>query len=218
MKKRFNRALKIWLVGSLALSSQTLYADNSGQYEISFRGNIVGGSGKPTNDVLGVGLSVHRKLSEDWFLGINLDHSPEFDFETPGDLLGINTASEVDAIGSMTMITVVGERRYKLDSKNWAGFWSVGGGINEVDLDDVDGQIEGGGTYDIETSVDTEFVLLANAGWMQQIGKQWSARYAFTYEYHFADWEFRDKISGAKDTIDDYDLYGLRIGLNYRFE
>ena len=107
--------MNLCLVGSLALSTQNSYADNLGNYELSFRGNIVGGSGKPTNDVLGVGLSLHRKLSEDWFLGINLDYSPEFDFETPGDLLRIDTASEVDAIGTMLMITAVGERRYKLD-------------------------------------------------------------------------------------------------------
>lgn len=218
MKKRSSRALKLWLAGSLALSSQSLYADNSDRYELNFRGNIVGSHGKPTNDVLGVGLTVYRKLSDEWYLGINLDHSPEFDFETPGDLLGIDTASEVDAIGTMITITAVAERRFELDSENWSGFWSLGGGINEVDLDDADGPIKGGGSYDIETSTDTELVLVASAGWIQQINRQWSARYAFTYEYHFADWEFRDKISGAEDTIDDYDLYGLRIGLDYRFD
>ena len=86
-----------------------------------------------------------------------------------------------------------------------------------MSLDDAGGPIEGGGNYEIETSTDTEFLLIANAGWMQRINEQWSARYELSYEYHFADWQFRDRISGAKDTIDDYDLYGLRIGLNYRF-
>ena len=76
----------------------------------------------------------------------------------------------------------------------------------------------GGGTYNIEANADAEFLLLLDAGWMQQIGKQWSARFAFSYEHHFAEWEFGDTVSGAKDTIDDYHLYGLRIGLNYRFE
>lgn len=218
MKKKCNAVLRVCLAGSLALSSQTLHAENPDLYELSFRGNIVGSHGKPTNDVLGVGLTVYRKLSEDWYLGINLDHSPEFDFETPGDLLGIDTASEVDAIGTMITITAVAERRFELEAQGWTGFWNLGGGINEVDLDDADGPIRGGGSYDIETSVDTEFVLVANAGWIQQINRQWSARYAFTYEYHIAEWEFRDRISGAEDTIDDYDLYGLRIGLDYRFE
>jgi opacity protein-like surface antigen len=217
MKIDCDQKLKLSLVWILALLSLNLHADELNPYELSFRANIIGSHGKPTNDVLGIGISAHRKLSDDWFLGINLDHSASFDFERPGDLLGINTASEVDSVGTMTTITVVGERRYSLDSKNWSGFWSLGGGINQVDLDDVNGPTTGGGTYDIETSSDTELVLVGSAGWIQQLSKQWLVRYTFTYEHHMAEWKFRDTTSGAEDTIDDYYLGGIRIGINYRF-
>lgn len=202
---------------NLSLTPLSLSAESTNPYEITARFNIIGSSGRPTNDVLGFGFTLHRKLSDDWYLGFNLDHSPEFDFERPSRIVGISSVGEVDAIGTMTMLTVVGERRYALASEGWTGFWNLGAGINEVDLDDADGDVEGGGSYDIETDVDTEFVLLGSAGWMQQIGENWSARYAFTAELHSSDWDVRDKNSASTGSIDDYELYGLRIGMTYRF-
>jgi len=138
-----------------------LLADNHSVYELTPRLNIVAGDGEPSNDIPGIGLAIHRKISNEWYLGINIDHSPLFDFEdTAGLVDGLDEDGIVDADSSHTMITVVGERRYAMDSAGWTGFWNLGGGINEVDVDDVDGPLKGGGTYDIETDVDTELILV----------------------------------------------------------
>jgi len=217
--------MKIWLIKLprfylvliLAISPLSLRAEAEAQYELSGRVNIVGATGEPTNDMLGIGVTLHRKLSDAWYLGFGLDLAPEFDFETPNKLVGISSVGEIDASGSMTMLSVVGERRYALDSQNWTGFWNLGVGISEIDVDDVDGPVVGGGSFDIETSTDTEFVLLGSLGMLQRLGENWSARYALTVEQHLADWKVEDRISGKTGSVDDYTVSGLRIGLNYQF-
>jgi len=204
------------LILCASMPAATLAASDA-DYELTARLNLVGSSGKPTNDILGYGLTLHRRLDDDWYLGVNLDYSPKFDFERPADIVDIRSDLEIDAVGSMLMVTVVGERRYALEAEGWTGFWNLGAGFAEIDMDDADGAIRGGGNYDIETDIDTEFILLASAGWMQQLGKHWSARYTLSAESHIGGWDVRDRVSGATGEIDDYAVYGLRIGMTYRF-
>jgi len=217
MKSASSKFLQIFLLLVLVGAAPGLCAQGGGQYELTGRLNLVGSSGKPTNDVLGYGIAIHRRINDDWYLGINFDHSPEFDFERPAEILDIKSDSEIDAVGTMTMLSVIAERRFALDSDSWSGFWNLGAGINDIDMDDADGAIRGGGTYDIETDIDTELILLGGVGLLQQIGENWTGRYQLTAEHHSGDWDIRDRISGATGKIDDYAIYGLRIGLSYRF-
>ena len=210
---RLNRLTSILL---LSLVSPVLAAAGS-QYELTPRLNIMGSTGKPTNDILGYGIALHRKLSDQWYLGINLDYSPEFDFEEPSDLVDLRSTEVVDAVGTMTMITVVAERRYQQD-ENWTLFWHVGGGINEIDLDNAEGDVVGGGSYDIATDVDTEIILIAGVGWLQRLNKKWSARYELSAESHNGGWDLEDKTSGNTGKIDEYGVYGLRFGLTYHID
>ncbi len=214
LSSRLNLFLGIFI---LVLSPQGLRAETGAQYELSARANIVGGNGTPSNDILGIGIILHRKLSDDWYLGFGLDIAPEFDVETPNDELGIDSVSETDALGDMYLFTVVAERRYMLASEGWTGFWNLGAGVAYVDVDDADGGVEGGGRFDIKIDADTEYVLIGSVGALQQLGEHWSARYEATAEQHFADWDIEDKVSGRTDSYDDYTVVGVRIGLNYRF-
>ncbi len=201
-------------------SSHVLAETRETAFELSPRLNIVGGSGRPTNDILGFGVALQRRLDNGWIIGFNVDYSPEFDFEEPNRIVGIRRESgsgEVDAVGTMLMLTVVGEQRYSLERPGWSAFWQIGGGIAEIDMDDADGPVQGGGSFDIETDVDTELILLAGTGFIQAIGERWSARYELTYEYHAGGWDLRDRVSGNTGEIDDYDIYGLRLGLIRRF-
>ncbi len=157
-------------------------------------------------------------MTDHWYLEINLEHSPVFDFEVPATIVGIASAEEVDAVGSMTLLTVVGERRYRLESEGLSWFWNLGAGIAEVDMDDAEGPRVGGGVYNIETDVDTEFVGVGNLGLIQRLGESWSARYALAAEMHNANWDVRDRISGNTGDIVDYEVLGLRIGMTYRFD
>ena len=217
MKSLSYRIIQLTGLLALSLSSNALQAESGSQYELTTRLNIVGSTGKPTNDILGFGIALHRKLSDEWYLGINLDHSPEFDFEEPSNLVGIRSTEVVDAVGSMTMITVVGERRYP-QSEDWTLFWQVGGGFAEIDMDNADGDVFGGGTYDIATDIDTEFIIIAGFGGLQTLGKNWSARYEVTAESHNGGWDMTESVTGNTGKIDEYGVYGIRIGMTYRFD
>ncbi len=211
------RSFRIVLVCGLTIASPHLQADTDPEYELSGRLNIVGASGTPSNDILGFGVILHRKLSDDWYLGVSFENSTDFDVERPNEELGIDSVSETDALGTMNMLTVVAERRYALDSEDWTGFWNLGGGIADIDVDDADGDVKGGGRFDIEIDADTEYVLIGSVGALQRLGDGWSARYEATVEQHFADWDIKDRVTGRTDSYDDYTVYGLRVGLNYRF-
>lgn len=205
------------LAMTLIMTPVVSQAASSSEYDISGRLNIVGASGKPSNDILGLGFILHRKLSDDWYLGFSFENATDFDVERPNEELDIDSVSETDALGTMNMFTVVAERRYKLDSEGWIGFWNLGAGIADIGVDNADGDIEGGGRFDIEIEADTETVLIGSAGLLQRFGEQWSARYEATLEQHFADWKIKDNVSGRTDSYDDYTVFGVRVGLNYRF-
>jgi hypothetical protein len=218
MKTSRIKASQICLVGTLVAMTPGLQAQTDGLYELSGRVNIVGANGTPSNDILGIGIVLHRRLSDEWYLGFGLDNATEFDVERPNEELDIDSDGEIDALGTMNMFSVVAERRYALESENWTGFWNLGAGIADIDVDKVDGDVEGGGRFDIEIEADTETVLLGSVGALQRLGEHWSARYELTFEQHFADWSIKDNVSGRTDSYDDYTVYGLRVGMNYRFE
>ena len=110
----------------LAIAPPGLRAADDSPYELTTRLNLVGGTGKPTNDILGFGFILHRKLSDDWYLGLALDYSDQFDIETPNDELDIDSVSETDSVASMTMITATAERRYKLESDSYGDYTVTG--------------------------------------------------------------------------------------------
>ena len=103
----------------LTIAPMTLSAADDSRYELSGRLNLMGATGDPTNDILGFGFMLHRQLSDDWYLGISIEHSSEFDVERPNELFDIDSVSETDAVGSMTILTAVAERRYAMESSNW---------------------------------------------------------------------------------------------------
>lgn len=188
-----------------------------GEYDLVARLDLVAGNGKPANDIPGLGLSLQRALGDGWYLGFSLDHSPLFDFEDVAGLVdGVAEIGIVDADATHTLVSWTAEKRHALGLAGWNGFFNFGVGFNDVDVDDVDGPVAGGGRYDIATEVDTELVLLAGLGWMQRLGRNWSARYEIGAEYHRGDWKMTDRVSGNSDRISDYMVYGLRIGLAYQ--
>lgn len=212
--RRIAHALAMVLLTGFPIGS---LADSHSVFEFTPRLNILAGNGKPANDIPGFGLAVHRKISSEWYLGISIDHSPKFDFEdTAGLVDGLDEDGIVDADSSHTMLTVVGERRYAMDAAGWTRFWNLGGGFNQVDVDDVEGPLSAGGRYEIETDVDTETVLVGSLGWIQQLGHRWALRYELTAEYHLADWQMTDRISGNTGDVGDYQVFGFRLGLTYR--
>ena len=200
--------------------TNSLIASDSGGMELGGRLNIVGSDGTPTNDMLGYGLIGHYHLSNNWYLGLTLDISPEFDFEHTAAVVGViqdPAVKVIDAVGTSSALTGFIERRYPGASGNFLWFWNVGAGFANVDFDNVTGPVQGGGTFDISTSAETEILLTGSVGLQQRIDENWSARYTFSLDQHFADWTVTDSVSGNTAKIDDYAIYGIRLGMNYRF-
>ncbi|MDH3447590.1 MAG: hypothetical protein OER87_05790 [Gammaproteobacteria bacterium] len=113
---KYSKFKVIKILGAViwVLAPFSLRAEAGSLYEVTPRLNIVGSSGKPTNDVLGYGVAPHRKLNDEWYLGFGLDYSPSCDFERTPRIVGIAQdpgVKTIDAKGTMTMITLVAERR-----------------------------------------------------------------------------------------------------------
>ncbi len=216
---QFRYFLSILCLSLLSISSVS-YSDNGEFVSLTPRLNLVGSSGKPTNDVLGIGLVGHYKFTDGWYLGVALDYSPEFDFEKTASRVGLKqdpNVADIDATGSLLQISAFAERRYPNDEGDIEYFWTLGAGISEVDMDDVSGPLEGGGRFDITTSTDTELVIAGSVGMQHRLSENWSGRYAFSIDHHFADWKLRDRNTGNTGSIDDFGIYGIRLGASYHF-
>lgn len=97
-------------------------------------------------------------------------------------------------------------------------FWGAGLGFSSVDVDDVIGPTDAGGTFNIKTDVDTETVLMGSIGYRYPFANsQWSLQGALRIEQHLADWEVFDRVSGRVDNIDDYTVWGIHFGIERSF-
>jgi hypothetical protein len=191
------------------------YAD-SDRFAIGGRFNALAADGEPANDMLGVGVYGYYRLKENWFVGVALDAS-DFDFERPHKILGLS-AKTVDADASSTTVSAWIERRYDRPGKRLDWFWGAGLGFSSVDVDDVTGPTDAGGTFNIKTDVDTETVLLGSIGYRYPFANsQWSLQGALRIEQHLADWEVFDRVSGRVDNIDDYTVKGIHFGIERSF-
>jgi len=200
--------------------SNTSIAGEHNVIELAGRLNIVGSDGTPTNDVLGYGLVGHYQLSQEWYVGITLDISPEFDFERPATEVGIiqdPAVEDIDSVGNSTALIGFIERRYPNKSGNLLWFWNLGLGFANLDFEDATGPVQGGGAFNITTIADTETLITSSVGMQQRINDHWSARYAFSLDQHLADWTVTDSVSGNTAKIGNYAIYGIRIGMNYAF-
>ena len=185
--------------------------------DAGLRLNAVGASGKPANDIPGAGVFGRICLGEQWRIGLYLDHSSTFDVERPYEFLGLVGDSEVDSKGRSTALTLAIERFYSRPERRLHWFWTAGGGFGTVDVDDVQGMLAGGGTYDIRQEVDSELLLTLSGGPRWHFGEHWSVELALRLDWHFTDWTVTDRVSGTSSSIDDYLVRGVHVGVAYRF-
>jgi hypothetical protein len=210
------RSNPVRLLLTCAALSQLPAAAQDGRFELGFRGLIVLGKGAPANDMIGEGLVGRFKLNDEWLFGVALDHA-KFDYETPNRALGIAAASVVDGINEWSRVSAFAERRYEGD-RAWDWHWLAGiGGASVDDVANVAGQRVGGGTFDIATTPDDELHIFGGGGLHREIGTRWLLETSLTLEHHATDYELTDRVSGARGTIGSQSVYGISIGINYRF-
>lgn len=203
---------------ALILCTPSVEAQERG-FDLGFQLNILGGTGNPTNDILGYGVNMRYQLTERWWIRAGIDRSDEFDVEGPADFFPLPadfSAGVIDAKGTSTMAMVWIERVFKQGARvEW--FWGLGAGINSVSFEPVSGPLIGGGSYQIVTNADDEFILSAIAGARWNVGTRWSIELIARGDEHQADWQLRDEVSGATAVVSDYTIRGATLGIRYQF-
>src|SRR5687768_11507206 len=179
-------------------------AEDDRRWDTGIRLNIIGGSGKPTNDVLGYGVLGRYRLDDRWTLGLGVDISDEFDIVRTAGLVGLEQdpdAAVIDSTGSSEGLNAWIERRCGGDDRRLQWFWTVGAGINSVDVDDQAGPLAGGGSVDIAIDAGTEWVASASVGLRVRVGERFLFEPALRFDQHVADWDITDRVSGTSASI-----------------
>jgi hypothetical protein len=200
----------------LALLPQARAVAQDGRFELGFRGLVMLGKGAPANDMIGGGLVGRFELNDAWRLGVMIDNV-EFDYETPNRALGIGATAVVDGLNEWQRVGAFAERRYDAD-RAWDWHWLIGIGRASVDhVTNVAGQLVGGGTFDIATTADDELHVFAGGGVHREIGRRWLVDTSLTLERHDTRYDLTDRVSGARGTIGAQSVYGISVGVTYRF-
>ncbi len=211
------------LVGATALLQAGAAEAQDGRWEAGARFVAMTAGGEPANDMLGLGLVGRYRLVERWRLGFALDYS-EFDFERPALIAGLPadfSAGDIDGDVTFTMVSAWIERVYGAGgAREW--FWTAGLGGATLDVDPVTGPLQGGGTYTLSTHFDGELgadevIVPLSAGLRLRIASRHALELALRADYHVADWEVVDEVSGATGRIDDYWARGGSVGWIVRF-
>lgn len=207
-----------WVLALLAAPTPT-WADNERRFDFGVRAGITAASGEPANDIPGYGIFGHYRWNESWTLGFSVDLT-EYDYEEPARIVGIPVEPSLDPIDAVAEATVVGawlERTFAAPEARTVWFVGAGLAAASVDVPDVTGPRQGGGSFNIGTEVDTEIILSLMGGVRRKVGASWFFEFALRADQHFADWKSTDQISGATSSVDDYSAYGGHLGFGYRF-
>lgn len=187
-------------------------------FELGLQSGVWLGSGVPANDrMIPFALFARFPVSGDYWARFALQYSSG-DFETPHEILDIaQDPNEADIDADMSAISILGwiERVYRTsDRSEW--FWQAGPGVSFVDANDVDGPVDGGGTFDITTDAGTEILGSLGGGYRHHLGS-WILEGNVRWDYHIADWEVEDRNTSTTGTVDDYKSWAFLLGLSYGF-
>ena len=204
------------LLAGVASQWPAAIAAQESRFEIGMRGLVLLGKGTPANDMVGEGLIGRFALSEAWRLDVALD-SVTFDYETPNRTLGIPATTVVDGVNSWQRVGALIERRYE-GERRWRWHWLAGLGYADVEqVANVTGQRADGGTFDIATTTHDELHVFAGGGAHRELKQRWLLDTTLTVEHHDTHYELVDRVSGARGTIDAQTVYGIAVGVSYRF-
>lgn len=206
------------LLLALAAIPQSASAEER-HLDVGLRLVISAADGTPANDIPGAGVLAHYALDSDWTLGAAIDRS-EYDFEQPAKVLGIAqdaTLEPIDALATATTFSLWIERAL-VPAGDFGAFF-IGGGLGAAftDVPDVRGARADGGTFDVQTQVDTELLVFGLAGLRRQFGRHWYGEFAVGAAQHFANWQVTDRVSGRRGTIDDYLTWGAHLAVGWRW-
>lgn len=201
----------------LACPYSSMAAENEAdRYQMGIRGGISLGDGEPSNDMPTYGLFGRYRINDQWLLGIGIDYST-YDFEDPANLLHLSTDKVYDASISQYIVSAWGEREFHTGADWIVPFVFAGIGIGVGNDDTITGNRQYGGQFSIYADPGTEVIPGIGIGARFPVADSMFIETAARFDYHFADWDVRDNISGVSSTIDDYSTFGGYLALVYTF-
>jgi len=203
---------------ALALLAGTCQADDS-KFEVGLRADALLADGVPANDILGAGVMARYRLNNGWFVGAGID-TYDFNYERPWRMVGLRQNPDVDMIDAAADSTVVSGsfgRLYNETNHGFDWFWTMGIGFSSLNVDDVAGPTDAGGTFDLTFDVGNEIHLMATLGSSYNFSSSWSASFAARVEHHFMDVLITDSVSGNTAKLDSQSPIGAFFSLHYRF-
>jgi len=203
---------------ALVLMTGVSQAEDS-KIEMGLRANVLLGDGVPANDILGLGVIGRYRLDNGWFIGAGID-AYEFDFERPWKIVGLVQDPDVPTIDASADSTVFNGsigRLYNETDHGFDWFWTLGLGFSSINVDDVVGPTDTGGTFDIIFDAANEIHLMATVGSSYNFSAKWSTSFAARVEHHFMDVLITDRVSGNTAKLDSQSPIGAYLSLNYKF-
>ncbi|MFV2055322.1 MAG: outer membrane beta-barrel protein [Thiohalomonadales bacterium] len=188
------------------------------QLEFGLRGNVELANGTPANDILGYGIFGRYHINPKWGIGFAIDFA-DYDLENPAKKLNIPDSDPkiIDAKTSSTMISAWAERYFNDIFDETIVYTNFGLGVNSIDVDNAKGNVQGGGTYEIKTNVDSDIVLLIGVGIQAPLGNSWVFDSNLGFRQHFGTWSMQDLESSAKGTVDGFSSWIFQIGVTRKF-
>jgi len=207
------------LCGACALPPAEQEAAREGRWDFGYRAGTSLGKGEPANDLPIAGnVFARRWFSEAsaWKLWVE---SAAGDFEEPAKVVGLEQDQSIGAIDADQEVLTFGAAYERLLASSSSGrhelLGLVGLGWSSIDVDDVSGPLEGGGTFDITTDPGDELLATAGLEYRLALSARWALEAEVRYDFHFADWKVRDTVSGSTGEIDDYGTYGVLLGIAF---
>lgn len=193
--------------------------DETDRFAVGLRTAITTAGGEPANDMSTNGVDVRYRLGGGWRVGGALEYVV-YDFERPTKMLGLTQRRGVPTVDEKIDAVVVRafvERDYRRDGSAWSFFWAAGAGFASPSGDGARGELEGGGTFDLESDIGTEILAGGTTGVRRDIGAHVGIELAFRADQHFVDWTVVDRVSGGTAEVDDFLEYGVQLGVAMRW-
>lgn len=174
--------------------------------------------GEPANDMMGGSIygsyNLKNLIHEDWWFTLQVHSFSGFDFERPDEVLfDIKAPPTVDAVLTGQFIRFTMEWHPLPKSSLFDVY--VGAGFGIVLLGDGDAHDRPTSDIDLKGKAGVDLHAVVGAA-VRVIGPVYIT-VEFNASVIFAGWDATDRVSGRKETFDQWEAAGIAAGLEIRF-
>ena len=213
--KQNNSMTRIAIATAVALVSTPRFAaaTEARPWSAGYRFELLTADGRPANDMMGSGAFLRYPISADWLVEGAVSYY-EYDFEDPQRILGFagTLVEDADSRTRSTVVSMRMERSWKCRFGLLRPLAFAGLGMGYAVVDDRSGAADGR-RFDIDSEGGIETIPACGVG-VRYVRNGWSADAGVKMERHFADWNLKDRLSGAEGEVGSYTSWGCWAGLS----